>query len=303
MDDLPEEIKPKRKAAWEQLDEAEARRLQLLANGYVPVPCNGKVPTITAWQNGMPSVDEIRQWTKHCKNATNTGITTAYVPTCDIDVTNVDIADEIQTMIERLIGADPLLIKFGRRPKRSILFRTALPFEKVQTGEWIDQDGVAHRVEILGDGQQTVVFGVHPDTGTEYEWPVQNPLDVPRERLPELSREQTQGIINAVIEIFRRHGLRGEASTSEQKPAATNGSAARATAPLREQRYGQAALVGSAAEIADTPEGSRNATLNAKAYKVGAMVEAGRVKEETAEAVLLEAARAAGLEDMRRSAH
>ena len=147
MDDLPEEIKPERKAVWEQLDEAEAQRLQLLANGYVPVPCNGKVPVITNWQNGRPSEGEIGQWKEFCKGATNTGVTTAYTPTVDIDVTNVDIADDIQTTVERLIGADPLLIKFGRRPKRSILFRTALPFEKVQTGDWIDQDGVAHHVE------------------------------------------------------------------------------------------------------------------------------------------------------------
>src|SRR5262245_4813984 len=255
MDDLPEEIKPERKAAWELRDEAEAQRLQLLANGYVPVPCNGKIPTIAAWQNGRPSKDEIRQWTKFCPKAMNTGITTAYVPTCDIDVTNVGIANEIQATIEGLIGADPLLIRFGRRPKRSILFKTALPFEKAQTGDWIDQDGVAHHVEILCDGQQTVVFGVHPDTGTEYEWPAQNPLDVPRERLPELSREQAQGIINTVTEIFRRHGLRGEASTSEPKPPATNGGAARTTARLRERRYAEAAVVGSAAELANTPEG------------------------------------------------
>src|SRR5262245_22191354 len=234
MDDLPEEIKPERKAAWERLDEAEVQRLQLLANGYLPVPCNGKIPTIAAWQKGRPSEDEIKQWSEFCPKATNTGITTAYVPTCDIDVTNVDIADEIQITIERLIGADPLLVKFGRRPKRSILFKTDLPFEKLHTGDWIDQAGVAHHVEFLGDGQQTIVFGVHPATGTEYEWPVQNPLDVPRERLPELSREQAQGIINAVTEIFRRHGLRAEGSASEPTPPTTNGGAARATARLRE---------------------------------------------------------------------
>jgi hypothetical protein len=297
MDDLPEEIKPERKAAWEQLDEAEAQRFQLLANGYVPVPCNGKIPTIAAWQSGCPSKDEIKQWTKFCPKATNTGITTAYVPTCDIDVTSAGIADEIQTMIERLIGLDPMLIKFGRRPKRSILFKTALPFDKVQTGDWTDEDGVSHHLEILCDGQQTICYGLHPDTGTEYEWPDQNPLDVPRERLPELSRRQAQGIINAVIEIFRRHGLRGEASTSEPRPPAISGDAVRETAGLRERRYAKAALEGSAAELADTPEGSRNATLNAKAYKAGGMVEVGWVKEETAEAVLLEAARAAGLEE------
>jgi hypothetical protein len=64
MDDLPEEIKPERKAAWERLDEAEVQRFQLLANGYVPVPCNGKIPTIAAWQNGRPSEDEIKAMDK-----------------------------------------------------------------------------------------------------------------------------------------------------------------------------------------------------------------------------------------------
>jgi hypothetical protein len=296
MDDLLDEIKPQRKAAWELLDEAEVQRFQLLANGYVPVPCNGKVPTIAAWQSGCPSNGEIKQWTKFCPNATNTGITTAHVPTCDIDVTDVGIADEIQATIERLIGTDPLLIKFGRRPKRSILFKTALPFDKVQTGGWIDQDGVAHHVEILGDGQQTICFGRHPDTHTEYEWPVQNPLEVSRERLPELSREQAQQIIDAAANIFRHHGLRCEGSTSVQKPAAICG-AALAAVGLRERCYAMVALERSAAELANTPEGSRNVTMNAKAFKAGSMVEGGWVKEEMAESVLLDAARAAGLEE------
>ena len=63
----------------------------------------------------------------------------------------------------------------------------------------------------------------------------------------------------------------------------------------RSEAYGAAALEKACAEIASTPEGGRNDTLNAAAYSIGRLVGGGVIEERRASAALLEAARACGL--------
>jgi hypothetical protein len=60
-------------------------------------------------------------------------------------------------------------------------------------------------------------------------------------------------------------------------------------------RYARAAVEGEAAAVRSAVEGTRNATLNRAAFKLGTLVGAGAVDETTVEAVLLEAGTAAGL--------
>jgi hypothetical protein len=61
-------------------------------------------------------------------------------------------------------------------------------------------------------------------------------------------------------------------------------------------RYGLAALAGIVDEMAATPEGRRNATLNALAFRAGRLVGAGQLAEEVAGRELVAAAVAAGLD-------
>ena len=55
-------------------------------------------------------------------------------------------------------------------PKRPLVFRTNALFRKVDSGFFTDAEGVQHKVEVLGEGQQFVAFGIHPDTRKPYRW-------------------------------------------------------------------------------------------------------------------------------------
>src|SRR5262245_44098839 len=138
-------------AAWERMDKAHAYRLALLAGGYVPIPLNGKRPTNTAWQSDVaPEESEIASSKTTCGNAFNTGILTKWTPAIDIDVTDGVVANAIADRAAELIDEDaPLLVRFGKHPKRAILFRTDEPFDKIRTSDFASPDGATHHVEIL----------------------------------------------------------------------------------------------------------------------------------------------------------
>ena len=48
-----------------------------------------------------------------------------------------------------------------------MLFRS----KKINSATWRDPSGTAHKVELLGSGQQFMATGVHPDTGKPIRWP------------------------------------------------------------------------------------------------------------------------------------
>jgi hypothetical protein len=114
----------------------------------VPIPLNGKRPTNTAWQRDVtPDVSEIASWKTMCGNAFNTGILTKWTPAIDIDVTDDTVANAIADRAAELIdeGA-PVLVRFGKHPKRAVLFRTADPFDKIRTSDFTSPDGATHHV-------------------------------------------------------------------------------------------------------------------------------------------------------------
>ena len=71
-------------------------------------------------------------------------------------------------------------MRVGRWPKRLLVYRTLEPFPKLKIPG----------LEILGAGQQFVAFGVHPDIGQPYDWPLgESPLDIPIGALPLVDQE------------------------------------------------------------------------------------------------------------------
>ena len=60
-------------------------------------------------------------------------------------------------------------MRFGRLPKRTLPFRTATPFPKM-SASFEAPNGTLHKIEVLGDGQQFICFGIHPDTQEPYTW-------------------------------------------------------------------------------------------------------------------------------------
>ena len=78
-----------------------------------------------------------------------------------------------------------VLVRTGLPPKRLIPFRTDTPFSKIS----IKFIGTKERLEFLGDSQQFVAFGTHPDTMQPYTWRgVRGEADCPSNRPPHPAR-------------------------------------------------------------------------------------------------------------------
>jgi len=181
---------PPKEAAWQVLDRVTAARKSLLNAGYKPIPTNGKRPFLDSWQAIEANEAEIDNWRRQHPDALNTGVLTATTPAIDIDVLDAAAAEELQCALWLMIGDNGrALVRHGKRPKRAVLFQTAEPFDKIATPIFVSPNGDTHRVEVLCNGQQIVAHGIHPDTGTAYEWEGGQPGAVPRDDLPYLDAQ------------------------------------------------------------------------------------------------------------------
>lgn len=83
----------------------------------------------------------------------------------DIDVMDETQAGVLVSWCHEFIGDAPE--RYGRRPKALLVYKYRGELKKAISG-----GDKGSRVEVLGTGQQFVAYGVHPDTGKEYEWVV-----------------------------------------------------------------------------------------------------------------------------------
>jgi hypothetical protein len=282
---------PEREPAWMLLDRVTAYRKGLLAAGYLPIPVNGKVPPIAGWQDIEATKALIDGWVDKYADATNTGILTRTIPAIDIDVLDAAVADELQEIAERMIGASA--VRIGKAPKRAMLFRVDEPFDKISTSVFVSPDGRTHKVEILCRGQQIVVHGIHPNTRAPYTWRGGEPgPELKRDALPLLNAEKANEFFVAAAQCMSARGW-----TSKKKPNGDGGGAwnTEQLGSKRERLYALAALDGCADELAKAPNGDRNNTLYKKAFRLGTMVARGWISQSAVFDALFAAADACGL--------
>lgn len=297
---MPEMLKATKEATWQVLDRATAQRKRLLGAGYVPIPTAGKRPILDEWQNIQPTECGIDLWARHYSQARNTGILTRTTPAVDIDVLDVDVANELQDLLIELIGDnDRVMVRFGQDPKRVIIFQTDQPFPKLSTPVFLSPDQRKHKVEILCDGQQVVTHGLHPDTGRPYTWHNGEPGDVARDDLPYMSAALAADYIAKAIEHMKSCGWTVQGAANGQGHAAATAQFNPGFDDLyggdsREQNYARAALVGCAGELAKTAKGERNEKLNKCAFRMGTMTARGWLGRDEAFQSLLSAAHACG---------
>jgi hypothetical protein len=168
-----------------------ALRLALLANSYEPVPCWGKETHLGGWTTITITEQIIRGWETRTREV-NTGVRTGPTPAVDIDIKDEAAALAVEEHLRaRFNGTGRLMRRVGQPPKRAFLFRTEAPFAKMFE-IFTAPDGSKHKIEILGDGQQFVVNGIHPDTQKPYTWADGVPWEVPAADLPLLTKEQAR---------------------------------------------------------------------------------------------------------------
>ena len=132
----------------------------------------------------------------------DTGVITKRTPFIDVDISDETAAREIEALIRRRYGSKgKVLRRVGRPPKFAVPFKTDVPFKKKFLLVYPPgkprprQSKDCQRIEILGDGQQIVVAGIHPKTKLPYEWSGGEPWTVRREKLPELTGEEADAFL------------------------------------------------------------------------------------------------------------
>ena len=170
----------------------------------VPIKADTKKCLEPAWQRGF-SLDQVRAFASNGYSNGGVGLLARAYPGVDIDVRNEECAQalEVATLLE--LGTAP--IRVGSWPKRLLLYRTDKPFSKMKAyltdpqGNTSGDDGKEYAVEFLGEGQQFLIYGRHPD-GHEYTWPNgDGPGDVDMWELTEITAEKVAEFI-AVLPIY-----------------------------------------------------------------------------------------------------
>ena len=276
----------------------EAVRLALLGAGFDPIPVNGKEPKLAGWQTLTDSTrEDVIRWTSQRRHEINTGVVTKRTPAFDIDILEQAAADAVERLVrDRYSGCGVLLTRFGLAPKRAIPFRTDRAFKKI-TATLVARGGELHRLEFLGDGQQFVVDGIHPDTREPYSWIGGELGVVGRDNLPHIDEAEARRLVDDAVELLTveyGYTLKEKAQPRGEDRAPPSKADPIAVGP-RERAYAEAALCGRAADVAAMAPGSgRNDAALRAATRLGTMVAAGWVDARAVEDELAAAAEAKG---------
>jgi putative DNA primase/helicase len=275
-------------------------RLAMVSCGYTPIPVIGKIPPLEKW----PEVTNVSRsiledWDRDWPNASNTGILTRHTPTIDLDLLNEPAALAAEKLIrERFDGLGCVLTRIGRAPKRAIPFRTKAPFKKLTTNFVVAVGAGSEKIEFLGDGQQFVAHGIHPDTRGEYSWTGGDPTTISYRDLPEIIAEEARQLqIDIVVMLVRDFGY--VTTQGAPKKKSTNRAKTARKNPKRDQAWAEAALDAECAAITTTAAGDRNDQLNKSAYNIYQIVHGnpGLLDENEVRRRLFAAAEACGLVD------
>jgi hypothetical protein len=176
-------------------------RLALKRNGYHPIPIKPgtKRPATEAWSSlhGVPD-SEIAGWGIRFTSRAGTGLLLGHGVACiDVDIVEEAAAQSVWDIVCGMLEERGTVLKrVGRAPKHAVLVRTPVPFSK--TARLLTAPtGERAAIEVLGAGQQVVVDGTHPETKQPYTWLNGVGPDVcPRDRLPELSQEDADALLD-----------------------------------------------------------------------------------------------------------
>ena len=156
---------------------------KLLGNGYmpIPIPTGHKGPRIQHWQNRNFTADQFQK-------DYNVGIRCGdgNVAFLDIDIYCQDTVEAIKDeFMNRFWARSDWMQRTGQAPKTGFIFQTDAPIKKRKqvvkpTGKApLDQEGKmkSEAIEVLGNGNQFVSYGIHPDTQLQYRWHGLDPAD------------------------------------------------------------------------------------------------------------------------------
>lgn len=176
--------------------------------GYLPLPIRhaSKRPAVGDWTRLSPA-KAIALALQHQHDGL--GARTDNLAAIDVDVRNDNAATDLLNYLQRMvIQAAPALIRYGRPPKFMVLCQAEGPSGKRSSPLYRDAQGVEHRIECLGTGQQVVLAGIHPDTQEPYFWAHGDPVqqDVAVYELPVLTEAQWEALVKHFRKLAEAQG-------------------------------------------------------------------------------------------------
>ena len=169
----------------------------------------------------MPNGPE--RWKRKFPQASNTGLITKNTPTFDCDICDRDAAAAIEKLAKQRFGRrGRFMMRTGMAPKFAVPFRADTPFEKiviklvppgVSDAEIKKNPKLLQGLEFLGDGQQFVAFGIHPDTRKPYHWNGGGePGKVKHSALPHINAAEARQLVDdAAALLVEQFGYRRRA--------------------------------------------------------------------------------------------
>jgi hypothetical protein len=175
-------------------------RLKLVENGYRPLPCIGKKPTLTGWTSERDlSPETIARY-----SGPDTGVECGLLVGFDVDIDDPEPVATIISSIEDWAGASGKVLKRrGRRPRVLVPFRTTQEFRKLV--QWFRApNGTYQKIEVLAKGQQFLAYGVHEDTGEPYTWDGDaDLLTTPLHELPEIAEGSALSLLQYLTDLLK----------------------------------------------------------------------------------------------------
>ncbi len=245
-----------------------AVRAAILAHGLQPIAVytRGKRPFGSAWE-------QTRGAPPFVAAALSTGILCDGIRGIDGDIDDAESAATARRIVLDVLGPSTVV---RTRPDSS---RFLIVYRGTGRKRVIKTD--AGKVEILGQGQQFVAYGVHPD-GAPFEWLDDEPA---AKRLN--GRVVDEADLDR-LEAALHAALGGNQPEAEQRPATPAFDPPRGNRPGEE--WARAALEREVDAVAGAPKGARNATLNTAAFNLGQIVAGGALARSEVEERLTQAA-------------
>lgn len=189
---------------------------RLVETGYpvVPLSKGKKHPTTPNWQNSPLTAQACRQRPE----GEGVGVLCGYgdTPICAIDVDFRGTDAEAKALFDALCKAYPAcamaVYRVGRAPKFALLFKAEGRWLKQTTLEYVKNgdDSTKSQLEVLGKGQQIVLYHTHPETGLPYSYPYAllsgEPTDVPAAELPLVTYEGVQTLCDTFEKFVESNG-------------------------------------------------------------------------------------------------
>lgn len=204
------------------MDSITALRLQLLANGWAPIPNRDKRTFFAGWPGVVIDEAEIQSWGRRHRRDRATGLRVEDFAVIDWDINhpviNVIVNRVLDEVPELADETKPLLVRLGKGLKEAWFVRSDVLFSRLHTRRWVapgeSADAETHSVECFGGAspRQFGAFGPHTrlDDGTvavEYRWVDRSPADTRKPELIQLPKAVLARILDIAEEEFAKAGF------------------------------------------------------------------------------------------------